>query len=38
MARASCPAYDCPYPHSRDPNCQVPNPILEILMAVPALR
>ena len=29
---ASCPAYDWPYPHSREPNCQVPSPIREILV------
>ncbi len=33
MARACSPAYDSPYPHSREPNCQVPSPIAEIFVA-----
>ncbi|COX05051.1 Uncharacterised protein [Mycobacterium tuberculosis] len=27
MSRAAPVAYRSPYPHSREPNCQVPNPI-----------
>jgi len=38
MARASCAAYDWPYPRSRDPNCHVPSPIREILLVVSGLR
>src|SRR5580658_8857105 len=37
-SRATWPAYRSPYPHSRDPNCQVPSPILEISLAVPMPR
>ena len=38
IARDSRSAYGSPYPHSLDPNCQAPSPILEIFVPVSTSR